>query len=411
MEPQMTGYDTEDRYYASRYKQGDRIVYSIDLSLAHIAATLPRPDPSRPTPGNRRVRDAHARGFGKYVLQNEAWVAPALLLRAPDIFTFKMQQQVEGMQFGILSVPRLARTELGILDGQHRILGIHYATEEVAAQLQDVRNQLAAARRQQDLDLVTNFQTRLVQLEQLRDRLRREHISVQIHIEEEQTLFQQMFFDIAENALGIQNALRVRFDNRKIVNRATEDVLRHSLLTDRVDLEQDRVGGSSPYLLGAKHVADIVRTVTVGVSGRVSRRQETELNEAELVENTNRFLDTLVEAFPDLDNLVEGRITPQDLRKTSLLGSATMLRVLAGVYYELATKHSMSDDEIQEFFSKLAPFMFAPVKQGSPWMEAKVFSEGAMAPQARGGNLRALTDITVGWAKHTPKWLSASQAS
>jgi hypothetical protein len=411
MEPQMTGYDTEDRYFASRFKQGERIVYSIDLSLAHVAATLPRPDPNRPTPGNRRVRDSHARGFGKYVLENETWIAPALLLRAPDIFTFKMQQQVDGMQFGILSVPRLARTELGILDGQHRILGIYYATEEVATQLQDVRNHLAAARRQQDPDLEAHFQTRLVELEQRRNRLSREHISVQIHIEEELTAFEQMFFDIAENALGIQNALRVRFDNRKVVNRALEDALRHSLLTERVDLEQDRVGGASPYLLGAKHVADIVRTVTVGISGRVGRRQETELNEAELVENTNRFLDTLVEAFPDLDHLLEGRITPQDLRNSSLLGSATMLRVLAGVYYELANKHSMSDDEIQEFFSKLAPFMSAPVKQGSPWMEAKVFSEGAMAPQARGGNLRALTDITVRWAKHTPKWLSASQAS
>jgi len=405
---QMTGYDTEDRYYASRYQQGDRVVYSIDLSLAHVAATLPRPDPNRPTPGNRRVTDSHARGFGKYVLQNKNWIAPALLLRAPNIFKFEVDRKVEGTQFGILSVPRLVRTELGILDGQHRILGLYYAAEEVATQLQQIRNELAAARRQQDPALESHFQEKLTAAEELRSRLHRERISIQIHIEDELTAFQQMFVDIADNALGIKSAIRVRFDNRKVVNRTLDDVLKHALLHGRVDLEQDRVAGSSPNLLGAKHVADIVRTVTVGLSGRIGRRQENELREAELVENTNRFLDVLVGGFPVLDNVVEGLATPEDLRKTSLLGSATMLRVLAGVYNELASKDNMSDDEIQEFFSKLAPFMDAPVEKDSPWMEAGVFSVAAMAPKARGGDLQALARTTIRWARQTPKWLAAS---
>jgi len=180
----MTGYDTEDRYWASRYQQGDRVVYSIDLSLAHVAATLPRPDPNRPTPGNRRVSDPHARGFGKYVLNNKNWIAPALLLRAPDIFKFQVDREVEGTQFGILSVPRLARTELGILDGQHRILGLYYAAEDVATKLQEIRNQLAAARRQQDPALESHFREEVIATEELRTRLHRERISVQIHIED-----------------------------------------------------------------------------------------------------------------------------------------------------------------------------------------------------------------------------------
>lgn len=408
MDVQMTGYDTEDRYYASRYQQGDRVVYSIDLSLAHVAATLPRPDPNRPTPGNRRVSDSHARSFGKYVLQNKDWIAPALLLRAPDIFKFEMDRKVEGTQFGILSVPRLVRTELRILDGQHRILGLYYAAEEVAAQLQEIRNDLAGARRQQDPALESHFREKLAAAEELLTRLHRERISIQIHIEDALTAFQQMFVDIADNALGIKSAIRVRFDNRKVVNRTLDDVLKHALLNGRVDLEQDRVSGLSSSLLGAKHVADIVRTVTVGLSGRIGRRQETELREAELVENTNRFLDVLVGGFPVLDNMIEGSATPQDLRKTSLLGSATMLRVLAGVYYELASKDNMSDDEIQEFFSKLAPFMDAPVKKDSHWIEAGVFSVGAMAPKARRQDLEALARTTIRWAREMPKWLAPS---
>jgi len=405
---QMTGYDTEDRYWASRFKQGERVVYSIDLSLAHVAATLPRPDPNRPTPGNRRVDDKHARGFGEYVLQNKNWIAPALLLRAPDIFKFEMDREVEGTQFGILSVPRLVRTELGILDGQHRILGLYYAAEDVAAQLQGIRNELAAARRQQDPALESHFREKLVAVEELRTRLHRERISIQIHIEEELTAFQQMFFDIAENALGIKSAIRVRFDNRKVVNRTLDDVLRHALLNGRVDLEQDRVKGASLNLLGAKHVADIIRTVTVGLSGRVGRRQESELRESELVENTNRFLDVLVGGFPVLDNVIEGLLTPEDLRKTSLLGSATMLRVLAGVYYELVNNDNWSEDEIQEFFSKLAPFMDAPIKEESRWMDAGVFSIGATAPRARRQDLETLARTTLRWAREMPKWLAAS---
>jgi hypothetical protein len=407
MTTQMTGYDTEDRYYASRYQQGGRTVYSIDLSLAQVAATLPRPDPNRLTPGNRRVKDSHARGFGRYIRDNKNWIAPALLLRAPDIFSFEVDREVEGTQFGILSLPRLARTDLKILDGQHRILGLYYAVEDVANELEDIRNHLAAARRQQDPDLESHFRESMNKAEEQRSRLHRERISVQIHIEEELKEFQQMFVDIADNALGIQSAIRTRFDNRKVVNRALDDVLKHALLENRVDLEQDRIGGSSPNLLGAKHVADIIRTVTVGLAGRVGRRQENELREAELVENTNRFLDVLTGGFPALESLIDGSSTPEDLRKTSLLGSTTMLRVLAGVYQELA-KDDMSDDEIQEFFSKLAPFMAAPIQNESPWMEAGVFSSGAMAPKARRQDLEALARTTIRWARETPKWLAAA---
>src|SRR5262245_4082637 len=142
-----TGYDTHDRYYATKYEQGGRIVYSIDLSLASVAATMPRPDPAKPTPGNRRVKESHARGFGQYVRENENWVAPALLLRSPDIFEFQKEKDVAGTQFGILAIPRLARTDLRILDGQHRILGLHYAIEDIASELEKQRGLAAAAKK------------------------------------------------------------------------------------------------------------------------------------------------------------------------------------------------------------------------------------------------------------------------
>lgn len=406
MSDAMTGYDTQDRYYATRYEQGGRTAYAIELSVAGVAATLPKPDPKQLTDDNRRINDAHARGFGTYVRENENWVAPALLLRASDIFKFKLEKEVGGMQFGILSVPRLARTDLKILDGQHRILGLHYAMEGIAAEVGKKRSLLAAARKQENHDLVRRYEGEVKELEAQRKRLDREKIAIQIYIEDDPQAYKQMFVDIANNALGITSTIRSRFDHRKVVNRALDIVLDHAFLGARVDLQQDRVKGD--MLMGARHVADIIRIVAVGISGRVSRRQEAALNESQLAEKTNEFFDVLVSSLPILNDVIEGKCSPEKLRKTSLLGSTTMLRVLAGVYNELAD--SMSDDEIGDFFSKLSPHMTAPLTAESPWVRigGEIFSVGTVAPKARYQDVKRLTKMIAGWSQSEPEWLRAA---
>ncbi|MBI2885591.1 MAG: hypothetical protein HYY02_00120 [Chloroflexi bacterium] len=150
-------------------------------------------------------------------------------------------------------------------------------------------------------------------------------------------------------------------------------------------------------------VEGIVRTATVSVDGRIGRRLESELEEGALVQKANDFLDTLVDDFPDLERLVDGKISPSDLRRSSLLGSTTMLRVLAGVYYKLA--HDLSDGEITEFFGKLSGVMKAPVQADGPWAATGVFAAGAYAPNARRQDLEKLVDVIVGWAKTPPAWL------
>jgi hypothetical protein len=399
----VTGYDSHDRYFASRYPQGGRIVHSIDLSLAAVAALLPRPDPDRPTPGNRRVKLSHARGFARYLRDNEDWVAPSLILRSPDIFQFEQRLEVAGTRFGVISLPKLARTDLRILDGQHRILGIYIAVEDIARELEEQRNLLSTAKKNGDTAAVHELERAIKDLERQRERLGTERISVQIVLEDDQEAYEQMFVDIADNALGISSAIRARFDSRKIVNRCLEDVLRHALLKDKVDMYQDRVGGPSPNLMGAKHVADVIRTVTVGIGGRIGRRQEEEFHESALVEATNDFLDVLISAFPELEKVADGSMKPEELRKQSLLGSTTMLRVLAGVFYEL--RKDVDDEAIEEFFARLDGVMEAPVEANSPWFESGVFSEGAMAPKARGGDMKILTSKIVQWHRDNPDWL------
>ena len=116
-------------------------------------------------------------------------------------------------------------------------------------------------------------------------------------------------------------------------------------------------------------MVDIIRAVAVGLSGRISRRKEDELDEDDLVKTSNAYLDVLCRAFPEFQEVVDGEISPGDLRhggaRASLLGSATILRVLAGVYHELASPTvqrgsqvaaPMSDEEIVDFLTQLRPY-------------------------------------------------------
>jgi DNA-sulfur modification-associated len=407
----VTGYDTDDRFYATRYRQGGRQVYAVDLSLAQIAALLPAPDPDNPTEGNRRIRPSHASAFGDYVREHPEWVSPALVLRGPDIFQFEVTESIAGTEFGVLSFPRLARTDLRILDGQHRILGIHMAIQDIANDLEKQRSLLAGAKKgNQEPAVIEHHRKKVAELEEQRERLSRERISLQIFVEDDSVAYKQMFFDIADNALGITSSVRARFDNRKIVNRCVEDVVRHALLAGRVDLEQDRLGRNNPNLVGAKHVAEIIRTIAVGIDGRIGKRLEEELREDALVEATNAFLDVMVDAFPMLERVSEGELEPEELRKSSLLGSTTMLRVLAGVYHDLTTDDGWPPDDVGEFFSALEPHMGAPVTEESPWatqIPEDIFTPGAMAPTARRQDLKRLTETLRAWAINRPVWLSS----
>ena len=405
----LTGYDTHDRYFAARFNQGTRRIYSLDLPLAAVQAMLPRPDPENPTPSNRRVDPTHAHHFAEYVRERSDWISPALMLRAPnDAFEFEQDAEIKGSQYGTLSLPRVARRDLGILDGQHRILGVHMALDEITQELQQTRDSVAAAKRNGDNAAVKALEPKLKKLQHQRERFAYERFSVQIVLEDEERGYKRMFYDIADNAKGITKTLRARFDDRKVVNRVmlklTAD---HPLLAGRIEEEVDQVKRDT-QLLAAKHVSDIVRAVAIGLGHRVSQRREEELDEGELLSRVNAFFGVLTEAFPELQAVQDGALTPGDLRRSSLVGSATMLRVLAGAYNELTTPlprkrgeqppPPMSDQEVADFLAKLCPYMAAPVK-APLWINTGIVAEDAYAPKARGGDILRLAAHVVEWAR------------
>jgi hypothetical protein len=169
------------------------------------------------------------------------------------------------------------------------------------------------------------------------------------------------------------------------------------------DGQATSMSAANPNLIGAKNVADLVRAVHVGVTGRVGKRVEDELtrNEVLAARRVTQFLNTLVDSFSDLREIVNGETTPIELRKKTMLASGTMLRVLAGVYYELKLadegRTPFSESEIREAFKPLEPRMREiPITEASEyWLKSGAFSVGNHAPQSRQGQLRSLTQTLV----------------
>lgn len=413
--PAATGYASTTSLYATRYQQGGRTVYGLHLSLDQIADLIDKPDPDKLSPGNRMIRPKHAEDFGKYLREREDWVSPGMILRSSSIFEFEpfeIGSVIEGAAFGILVFPAKKASDIFTLDGQHRILGIHLAKMDIRDHIDNARSELATARRVDPKGRsVTDARKKIADLEARQDVFAKERISVEIMILEDPQAYKQAFFDIADNALGITASVKSMFDSRKVVNRSLETVFRHPILNGRVDIQRDRIPRNSEFLLGSAHVQEIVRTATVGFGGRVSRIMESTLNEKFVAQKATDALDALQEAFPIFQELVDGLITPEGIRKKSLLGSVLMLRVLVGAYYELAVDREWDRETVVAYLSKLAPHMGAPVYDGSIWTEhTDLFDEGAMAPRSRRQDLQKLVETLVDWALADPAWLSAPPA-
>lgn len=413
-QPVLTGYATSNVFFASRYRQGGRTVYSLDLSPQQIMSTVEMPDVNVPSPGNRQIRSAHADSFAKYFREQTEWVSPSLMLRTPKSFSFEVESEIAGIQFGVLDIPRRAMGDIHIVDGQHRILGMFRAEKGINIDIDKARSALALIRHNQEGGAgEKEGRARVNALEAQRARLAEERINVQIFVESDPVKYKQMFFDIADNQLGITASVKSRFDSRKVVHRSLAPVMEHKLLKGNVDPEGDHFARNSPYIMGAKHVAEIIRTLGVGLVGRFSRRVESEMKEQVLIERSNEFFDELIEAFPQMRALSLGQITADDLRQTSLLGSVLFVRALAGAKYDLQQFHAFEPEMVEAFFAKLNPFLSSPVYTASIWIKeapAGAFSDGARSPNGRRQDMKNLKDWLVGIAIDKPKFLDEEPA-
>ncbi len=399
---------------ATSYRQGTRRMYNVVLTLGQLMQLIvKRPDPNVPIEGNRKVDGRRALAFGNYIQEKETWVSPAIIVRAPagDVNFMPAHEFPDGTAWGTLSIPIQQLTDIQILDGQHRTLGIFNALDQMNQKISKARESEVAAERNQDDVTKTLYADQLRGLLQRRDKLMHEHISIDLAVvsSKEST---EMFVDINNNSKGVNPDYTSYLDRRDVVNRVSADLMdKHPLLINRVEIGQGaRMSASNPNLLGAKGVADIVRAVHVGASGRIGARVEEELksDETRAIRRVERFLDVMVDSFPDLQAVRDGAMSPVALRGQSMLGSLTMWRVLASAYRDLTTMSEKNPEpfsriEVQKFFESLrAELKEIPVTDPeSFWMKSEAFKVGGSAPQATQGALVQLTNALTRRARES----------
>jgi hypothetical protein len=363
------------------------------------------------------VKESRGRLFRDYVNSNREWASPSLLLWCPiGILDFNALPEINDLVndpsvvLGVLSVPRNSRQSIKILDGQHRILGFHLWMDQLNKELQTSKLSLSEASKAGQPKVIELAKERVIKAEENIERSIKESIGIDILICSSAKEARQIFADIANNAQGMVKALAIGFDQSKLVNRVTSNVASdfpHPLLDGKVDFNKDRIAGESEMLISAKTLADSIRALSVGITGRISRVQELEWPDEDVAQRTRKFLDTMQKAFKD--DFSKPAI---EFRKNSLLSSGTMFRVLAGVWFELtsstnaqgkAIKPRMSVEDATKFFASLAPHMQLPIKTGNKWLTTGVFpspAAGAVvtAPGSRNQELKKLTLEITNWA-------------
>ena len=381
-------------FNATKHRMGGRDVYSFTVPLAQLSTLAPVPDPEQPFPGNRRVNPKHAQLFGRYIRETFTWVAPPILLRVSErAVTFTPEaSKSDGVTRGkvMIDTGSTPGQNVGIIDGQHRVFGIHHTFEKLEADREDAEVQ------------------QMEMIDEVMNRLQQESITVELFVEDRQDKYEQMFFDIAENPLKMRKGIKIRFNHEDPLDYMLIKILsQHPLLNKHVDEEQDRVAGSSLYLLPLSAVQTLAKGSMAGIGGFSGVAADSWTKNVDDMEaRFEEYLDALVEAFPKLRAFTEGEGDAPLLRQTSLLGSATMLRYLAMAFGELRND-GKSAREIAAHFKRLDPHMLAPITEDSIWQEylPNVFPLGAKAGSSRNQDLATAASTIVEWFDEAPEEL------
>src|SRR5690606_19163907 len=106
--------------------------------------------------------------------------------------------------------PKRKQGDIQILDGQHRILGFHLALEMLETERQKALDHLNRARRTEDKGskVIKDAERAIKEIEAKQDRFYAERVAVEVHITDDLNSYRQMFFDIADNALGISASVK-----------------------------------------------------------------------------------------------------------------------------------------------------------------------------------------------------------
>lgn len=403
---------TVEKVLAQRIKRIGNSTFLFSLPIGLALELLEIPDPAHPFPDNRRVSKKHAMDFGNYWESHEAdWIVPPLLLDSSLTLNFetlsKKSHETELVELELVSGDR---ETLRILDGQHRILGWYLKQIELDSRLTDATsayNKLIISGAKKESELVMG------EIDRIRgtiDRLKNEHVAVNLLDSLTPQLHQQFFVDIAKNALGINKTVQAKFDSASIVNRVTQNLIKsHPLFEARIDLEKTSCSGANPNLLTVVNVSDITRHACFGVNRQVTAKRENNYKDDVLEENVKTFLDSIVRQIPQLNQVIEGRLKPEALRENYMLGSGTIWRCLSGAFYETCV--IIDDDEgtieidksqlrkFEKFLGLFGENMSLPISR--EWFATNLFPiKRSKAPSSRAQDLEAMVGLMSAWTRN-----------
>ena len=317
---------------AHRFQQGGRDVYYFALDLATLDGLLPhRVDESMIRQANRRLTPSHAKNIQNYLETRDDWLLGAMLLGiAPDALEFEPYEDERGEpiseNFGELRIRNRRVNTMRIFDGQHRRRAI-----------QDTLTQLESDEHRSN---------RLTALQEA-------SVPIVLYAEDDMAALRQMFSD-ASKTKRIEANVVAQFDQRDAFNQAARYLADKSrLFSGRVEMNRTTVALRSHYtvalrshyLISINQLAETLKTLMLGYSGRNSRaRNSTFIQDIdELFAYCLSWADEFMPAArKEYDDLVERKVANEHIpfhRSESLAYSTTFMRILAGCYHDWCTKN------------------------------------------------------------------------
>ena len=323
---------------AHRLKQGGRTVYYFALAVDQFDDALPEEvDPKVIRESQRRFIPSHACAIEDYLGDTDQWVlGPITLCIDPRYVKFKPyggQSPDASPIVGELKIIQGGRPFLKILDGQHRRWAIrNYRTAQSSGDAFDRR----------------------------RERFEQCQMPVALYEESDTAGIRQMFADMAQQR-KMDAVTTARFDMRDPFNQAADQLMESSdWIASYVEMNASTVPRSSEKLVAFNQLAVNLKTLKYGYYGRASRNraQEAALDIESIMELGREWTDVfLPTAREEYLNLMGGEIDSDYIpsqRPRTLAYNGTMLRILAGCYYEWTHQYpDLGTDVLAQFINEI----------------------------------------------------------
>ena len=366
---------------AHRFTQGGRYVYSFILDLPTLDSLLPdRVDENMIREANRRLTPSHALAIQDYLEKQDKWLLGTLMMGIDsNAIEFRPWQDTNRPVVAGQLCVRTA-TDVKIFDGQHRRRAIKDALESLKENLR-MASRLAS--------------------------LQGASVPIMLYSESRIDSLRQMFADAAQTKTIERNTVAV-FDRRDAFNRAAEQLLEISeFLAGRVEMERASVARTSPNIIAINQLSDTLKTLDVGIKGRVSRQRNDEYladvtSIEEFVDQCWAWSDEFMPAArEEYDDLLSGEIDNSDIperRSHTMAYNATVIRILAGCYHEWI-KDSSDWQPLSDFIRSAS--LIPGAGEGTLLVDAGVVIPGGITPVGRQAQMAEAVAYIVQQAKAT----------